>query len=279
MTKVVTLVAVAALGVAAWQAVEAASLRTEVQRQQAAVEALTLRMDRVQSQVEPQEAPPLRVLAPTSAEVAGHPAGAGGDDATPVLEARLATPEGLAREVRDMRRRMEAQEETIATLRERVESGEAQQVHVPRFIGSVEDAARELKLDDRQRAEVERAVADVRADIERLRAIPNDDGKTWADVSSQQVSLGDGDHGFALMLPNMTERKRFLDSRVPGRSETYGQAEERIRGEGRRRVEDVLTPEQRETWDDAHTAPLFGGSGGDFFISAVSVETPTPEGD
>ncbi|MHC5010612.1 MAG: hypothetical protein ACYTG6_06620 [Planctomycetota bacterium] len=276
MQKLTLIVAAGALGLAAWQVMEADGLRSDVTRQQQEITTLTTDLSRLRSEVRPQDAlPDLLTEAPTPA---------GGEDADPVLDARAADPRVLAQAVRDMRERMAEQERTIASLQEQVASPSQGQQQTrwrrPRFINDVDSAVSELDLDGGQQAELERIIEDTKRRIEDLRMIPNAEGKTWADVNKTRTRVASGDDGdLTVLLPNFRERTAFLNSHVPGTDETYSEAERRIRNEGKSDVRRMLTPEQEEKWDDAHTDGLFGQQGDHFVVSSIVTDVLVEEDD
>jgi hypothetical protein len=272
-------VAILAAALAGWQALESQSLRAELQAQRSDLVTLAARLDRAEPAAGWEAAPPLRAEAPAAAPEA---AGAVEGEGPPLLSSRPVTPQTLVGEVQAMRQRIEEQDRTIAGLREFVERP-PQRLPILRastFVRNVDDLQRVLDLDGHQRAEVERILEDGKRLLADLRSIPNAEGKTWAQASLprwQQAS--DDASGVTVLMANVQERARFLASKVPGRDETYGQAEQRIRREGESRLQDLLTPAQRETLRGTHTAHLFGGSGdGDFnvvnFVEGTAVSPP-----
>ena len=93
-----------------------------------------------------------------------------------------------------------------------------------------------------------------------------------------KVEAGNGG-GLALFMGNFAEQQKFKNSTIPGRNETYGQAESRIRRRGTEDVKSVLTPEQQKTFDEAHTDPLFGPTTGANVISFSAVTTSSDTSD
>ncbi|MHC5010516.1 MAG: hypothetical protein ACYTG6_06120, partial [Planctomycetota bacterium] len=210
------------------------------------------------------------------------PTPAGAEDGAPLLDPRAADPVVLARAVRDLRERMADQEQTIESLREQVASQPTapRQVHYrqPNVIHDVDSAVRELDLDGGQQAELERIVDYTKRRIEDLRLIPNAEGKTWVDVSRNRRRVAAGEAGdFALLVSNFAEINEFRNSTVPGTDETYGEAERRIRNEGKADVRRMLTPEQEKTWDDAHTDGLFGSQQAGIVSFAIATEAESEE--
>ena len=67
------------------------------------------------------------------------------------------------------------------------------------------------------------------------------------------VTIGEG---FSIAMPDMKKIRAFKDSRIPGSSETFGEAESRIRKDAFARARRLLGPKQAETWDKAHKGGL-----------------------
>jgi hypothetical protein len=146
---------------------------------------------------------------------------------------------------------------------------------MPKFYGSVDDAAKDLDLTAAQKADFERIAADAKREADELHKIPDENGKTWAQVEKDSFKM----EGGAFHL-DMTSLQSFREKVIPGRNESYGAADRRIRENAKRRLRDGLTPDQQAKFDKAHTDPLIGGSGDGFgaFTFATSEIMIGPEG-
>ena len=142
-----------------------------------------------------------------------------------------------------------------------------------RFYGSVDMAAKAMKLEEDQKADLkderERAVKE----LKDLYALENDEGVTWDEVRKPKMSSAvTSGGGFTFAMPDMAKINKFKKGRIPGSSETFGEAEKRIRDDGFARMRNVLTPGQAKKWDKAHKDSLLrGGSGAVSTISFVGV--------
>ena len=280
MQKLILVLVVAALAVAGWQTWEAQGLRQDLASQDLETTALRGDVDRLVREVaalQGREAPPpLRTAAAPAA-----PGDAPEDEAT--LAARGASPEVLARQVRELQSELEGMKADTARLEEKVESNPMGRVWKrPTFIHDLDSAKKALDLNGRQEADIARIVEDTKRELENLWEIPNEDGKTWKDVSQMKIEAAGGNGGgggISLFMGNMAEQQKFKQSLIPGRNETYAQAESRIRARGKEDVKSVLTPEQNKTFDGAHTDPLFGPSTGANVISFATVTTSTDSKD
>ena len=133
----------------------------------------------------------------------------------------------------------------------------------PKMYGSVADAVKDLDLSPRQKDDFDRAVADARRDMDELKKIPDSDGKTWEDIEKGAMpKAGDGfgslDLGALIGFPSR---------KIPGRTETFGQAQKRIQDGAKTRMRDTLTPDQQKKFAKAHVDPLLGSSGGGAMFS------------
>ena len=138
----------------------------------------------------------------------------------------------------------------------------------PKMYGSVADAAKDLDLSPRQKDDFERAVADAKRDLDDLKKIPDSDGKTWSDIEKDAMpkpgeGLGTIDIGALMGFPSR---------KIPGRTETFGQAQRRIQAAAKQRMSDTLTPDQQKKFSKAHVDPMLGGSGGAMISFATSVD-------
>jgi hypothetical protein len=130
------------------------------------------------------------------------------------------------------------------------------------WVATTEDAQKELELTDGQKAEWDRIVADARREGEALRRIPDDEGKTWEQAQRDMVAdlmTSSGGGGTRL---DLTKVLAYRNKTIPGRSETYGQADQRIKDDAKRRMRDTLTTAQAEKFDRTSVDPLLGGMPG-----------------
>jgi len=266
--KLTFVLVLAALGVAGWQTWEASNLREDLATQSEEMLALRTDLDRVTRDLAARDGRP--VPPPMRRAEAATPAAPVPDE--PTLAPAGASPEVLARQLRDLQDEVAGMREDTARLEEKVGSQPAVRFKRPKFISNVEQARKELDLDGRQEADIQRIVDDTKRDLDDVWSIPNADGKTWNDISKTTIQGGDTGGGITIVMPNFAEQAKFRNSLIPGRNETYGQADERIRGRGVADVRNVLRPDQRKTFDEAQTQSLFGPThaGPTFAISAIS---------
>ena len=80
-------------------------------------------------------------------------------------------------------------------------------------------------------------------------------------------------------LAKRTEINKFKKSRIPGSSETFGEAEKRIKDDAFHEMRRFLKPEQAKKWDKAHKDHLLGPGGGASFVSMSvgSIDTKSDE--
>jgi hypothetical protein len=276
MQRLPLFLSVAALGLSGWVVWSASALRCEVRglrsdlEAQTALEARVAAVERDAAARAAQPAPPA-AIAPAS-------------DA-PTLSGTGAT--GASRGVapapayEELAKRVDALEKVAekaganplgalgTALRQGLTTGGGPGGNVsfkmPSFYGSVEDAAKDLQLNDGQKSDFERAIADAKRDLDDLHRIPNDEGRTWEDVRKDVFKMDGGSFRF-----DMSKMESFKAKNVPGRSETYGSAERRIKDQAKSRMRDSLTRDQQAKFDGAQVDPLLGG-GGPSFMSATIV--------
>ncbi len=145
------------------------------------------------------------------------------------------------------------------------------------FLTSTDSAQKELDLTDGQKAEWDRIVGDARRDMDALRKTPDDEGKTWEQVQKEMSAevmasaLGGGGTGVRFDLGKLVA---YREKTIPGRSETYGQAETRIREDAKKRMKDTLTTDQVPKFEKAIVDPMLGGGFGP--ATAISFGTVLP---
>ncbi len=197
------------------------------------------------------------------------------EDGGPRLLPRGADPEVIARAVRDLQSRVTEQESRVEGMAAEVREARTprNRFHFKPPIRTIEEAQRRLDLSGPQRADIERILDYARRDLEDLRNLPNAEGKTYKDVQASTTTSGDG--AFTMVMTNMAEVQKWRASQVPGSSETYGEAEKRIRTRTDREVRDVLSPKQQETWDESSTQGLLGPSTTASVFKISTAETQT----
>jgi hypothetical protein len=265
-------VAVLAAAAAAWAALEVRSLRQVVETQ--AQEIADVRGAGFGRAAHPSGAQPKIVV--SSDEPAGTPAGTAvgplpGDGAPTLAASRPEDSASLDAKVAALEERVKANEQAVSSFRRRGEGGPQVAMSMPKFLHDVDSAVRELKLDDGQRADLERIVEDSKRALDDLRSRPNDEGLTWKEVSKFKLE-GSADGGMISFGGNFEKMEAFRKSKVPGTNETYGEADQRIRRNAKDSLRRTLTPEQQKTFDGAHSDPLFGGGGFGMVSAVLSTE-------
>jgi hypothetical protein len=260
-------------GYATWSASRASGDGEKIERLEAQIDELRVlgtRIENLESRVGTGMAPP-RPLEPVPLAAAPRPAGVapvpGTTDAKP-LDPKTATEMAAAfgKRIEELEEKMKAQESSGRVMRMGAGGGPGGAFFgTKRFYGSMDDAQTDLDLSASQRAGFDRIVADAKRDLEDLRRIPDNEGKTW-EQSNQELMKGltDGSGKF-----DLSKVMAFRGKTIPGRTETYGQAEARIKTDAKRRLHDELTPDQQTKFDQASVDPLLGGGMGQ--TMAVSV--------
>lgn len=131
--------------------------------------------------------------------------------------------------------------------------------HAGARIESLAGARELLTLDDGQAADMKRVIEDTETQLRALYETPNADGALLRDVASIALTSPDADGPSLLerIVAARRQRTRFKQGAVPGRSETYAQAEARIRSEAKREARRILTEPQRSAWDASDPERLF----------------------
>jgi hypothetical protein len=285
MSKAATVAAVVALGLsgyAVWRTSSPAPGATPA-APPASDESLAARIDALERRVAAlADAPPLAAPSPGAAPTLGASpaAGAAGGahaGASPAAGPGSETDRTSATRLEDVEKRLAAVEE--ARKKEAAESpfGRGRAVFGGRpggFLLTTEDAQRELELTDGQKAEWDRIVADARREQDALRKIPDDEGRTWDQHQREMIadlmsSAGGG--GAKLDLGKMAA---FRNKQVPGRSETFGQADQRIRDDARRQMRNTLTTAQADRFDKTNVDPMLGGGGNAIATTFAVPATP-----
>lgn len=283
MSRTAIALSLAALGAAGWSIFAQQQQADDLAARRGAETELAARLTRLERALAEgrRDAPgaTFEGTAPTAGpELAEGPAPAPG---TPQL-----TP--AARPPADLAARLARLEQQVAAVRaddaQRVkERGGASVAPIsfgpPRgFWPTVEAAAKDLDLDAAQRAGVERAVDDARRELDDLHARANDEGLSLKQINEALASATrDGKDMETAFADHMGKMARWRRSRVPGSSETYGEAEARIRKQGKERARSYLNADQAKTWDKSHPDAMFGGDGAGMTSMVVVGASPFVE--
>lgn len=216
----------------------------------------------------PVEAPPPRrddgtLAAAPRVETSGGAASAAG--ATAPVESRLA----------ELTKRLAAVEEKTKDVEPGapipLPRGAMARAFGPRgFVTTLDDAQKQLDLSASQRADWDRTLADAKRELDDLRSIPDDEGKTWKQHNEDLVrGLADGSGRF-----DLSKLMALRGKKVPGRTETYGEAEARVRTEAKQRLRDPLTPDQQKKFDESNVDPLIGAGSGPVAVTFSTFSEP-----
>lgn len=270
MSKLALVVALVGAGASGWLVSERCALQGQVEgleQAQQAAEARLLAAERTLAALGSAQAQPvlLAAAAPASEAPAGAPGAA--PAAAPSGPGLSAAPRTAAP--------APALEERLARLEQDLAKERAARTTPPlpptwqatnSWLGNVEQAEKALKLDSTQKAGLERAIEDTTRELTNLASLRGEGGKTLKELQDamraplqQGVS---GEEAQARFHENMAALQRFRQGKVPGTSETFAQAERRIRQEGRTRARSYLNADQAKQWDSSVTDPLFRGPGG-----------------
>lgn len=143
---------------------------------------------------------------------------------------------------------------------------------MPTMYTSVADAAKDLELSPSQKSDFEHVVADSKRDLEELKKIPDADGETWANVEKTLITTGEG----GTMKFDLGKVMGFPSRKIPGRAETFGEAQTRITDDAKRRMRTTLTTDQAKKFEKAHVEPMLGGGGAGSMISFSTVLESEP---
>jgi hypothetical protein len=219
--------------------------------------------------------PALAEARPAGASLA-RPSAADAHAAVPDLERRIAALEATDKKVRELLPIDGGNAEAgRLALAQSVETPEhvVNPIPGPMFLGSVDDAAKQLDLTPAQKADLERIAADANRRIEELKKIPDEEGKTWADAETTSLEVPGGQGALRVMFGSNDKVRAFREKTIPGRNESFGAAERKIVADAKSQVRSGLSPDQQKKWDAAKTESLFGGDGGDTFSMVTFFET------
>ena len=266
MDKLAAVIAIAALGVAGYALMQAGEKDAQIEALQTANQELKDRMVTLEAEAGTLGAEPAALREAGGTTVIGH-----ASDGTPVgLKGRPTSPiDRLAA----LEKRVAEQDEALAKI-ESDKAEEADAVGKARgamrswsrdnFYGNLDMASKSLELNDNQKADMQDVLDRAKRELDDLYAIENDEGVTWKDVRKPKMVEGSG---FSIAMPDMKKIAAFKKSRIPGSSETFGEAQKRIRKDAFARMRNVLTPAQAKKWDKAHKDALLSGGGG---VSSVA---------
>jgi chromosome segregation ATPase len=263
MAKFAFAVAIVSMGFVVALHLDREGLRQEIDGQRESLGALEVEFARTHRRLEALDRalPPAPLLVhPAADEGAGEAAASG-----PALAGRAATGADaeeriarLERELAETRQRLDEARSPVSLTRAHpfLDSSKS-------HLLDVDAAEKALSLSPRQRAEVEAAVEDTRRALKALRSTPNDEGLTWEEAEAKMLKVsGESSDSGAVFSFDHRPLERLRHSRVPGRNETYAEAEQRIRQEGKSRARGALDARQAEIWDGAQTDWLFRVGGG-----------------
>jgi hypothetical protein len=138
---------------------------------------------------------------------------------------------------------------------------------------SFDEAAKDLELDDGQKADWERILADSRREIDELRRIPDEEGNTMEGLQREMLTgMTDGGSRRFDFSKIVAQRQK----RIPGRSETYGEADKRVRDSAKTRLRATLSAPQQSKFDKTSVDPLL--SSGALGSQAIQLFTAPPAG-
>ena len=270
MDKLGAVLAVAALVIGGYAVMQLGEKNSQIEELQAANQELRDRMVTLETGVEGalgdepaaglRDAEGSRVLARASD---GTPIGLKGRPATAMdrlaaLEKRVAAQdETIAKYEADKKAEGDALSSANSAMRRFTRDG---------FYGNLDMAAKSLDMKDNQKTDMQDISDRARRELDDLYNSENDEGTTWKEARKPKMIET---NGISLAMPDMKKLAAFKKGRIPGSSETFGEAEKRIRKDAFGRMRNVLTPEQAKKWDKAHKESMLGPGGGGV-VSAVS---------
>ena len=263
MSKLGVVLAVAALGLAAYVAME-------MNAREARLAALEDNLNHIQGSVSDMDAKLDRMLAAAGeAEAAllaadGGASGDTGSSGAVGLEGRR--PPTAVERLAALEKTVADQRETIAKLEKKSEGPSTGHLSAPsplrisNFYHNLDSASKALGLNDRQKADMQDAIDIAKRELDDLYNTENDDGETWSELKKGKMTTL-GDSGLTVSMPDFKKIAAFKKQRVPGTAETFGEAEKRIKKRAFGDMRRGLTDEQAKKWDDARKDPLLGGGG------------------
>lgn len=278
MVKLSLVLAVLAASVAGWLAWERQAILDDLallreEQQASGARLLSIERGVAALQARAPEGAMLTAVAPPAADSPGGASvSASGANTGPGLVGATRPPVSVEQRVAELERQLATARSAPAAAPAPVATP---QIYMsPRgWLGSLDQAEKELKLDASQKSNLERVIDDVERELDALSTRPNGDGKTLKQLQEEFKPEGFmGEEGMAKMHEHLAAVSRFRQSKVPGTNETYAEAERRVRKEGKARARSFLSPEQAKTWDKSHTDMLFGRGGGGMAGAFVSMD-------
>lgn len=278
MNKLVLLMAAVALAVAGWTAYGSSD-------RDARLGALERGVEDVQGSLHGIEAR-LADLARGTRPPPSMLTAAGGTDAvveTAAAELATRAPATPDERLAALEKTVAEQRDTIARLAEEKEAADKAANAVRRYLPdafypNLDAAAKSLQLSERQKADLQDVIDIAKRQLDDLYGTENDDGVTWKEVRKPKAASLSGEGGITIALPDFGRIEKFKKSRIPGSSETFGQAEKRIKDDAFHEMRNLLTPAQTKKWDKAHKDGLLGRATGASIVS-MSVGSIRAEGE
>ncbi len=270
MNKLAMIVALAALAVAAYGMNASGAKDTRIQELAQGnsdlkdqVTALEMKLEDALSLGAP--APMMRSEGSTGAE--GDGVGLATRKPASPLE-RLAELESTVKRQNELLAKMESGDDAASDA-----AGMVRRFMPKNFFHNADAAAKGLGLDERQQNEMQEILDRAKADLKDLYALENDEGVTWAEVRKPKMAnLGGGDGGaISIAMPDFGKIQKFKKTRIPGSSETFGEAEKRIKDRAFGDVRRNLPADKAKTWDKAHKDGLLRDRTGGISFSSVVV--------
>jgi hypothetical protein len=278
MNRLALLVSVLALCAAGWLAYEAQDAHRQARTHADTIAALESRLTAAERALEAAQkaaaAPRPAEATPAADATAAH---TGNAAPAPGLVGRPPPAPTAAGTLADLEKRLAALEKAgkgaagtseVPTVDFVPPVAAGQVLSMPKVYGTVDDAAKDLEMNDGQKRDFERIVADAQREISDLHKMRDEDGVSWEDAEKDVLKMEDG-----VLRFDTTKLDKFREKVIPGRRESYGAADRRLRDDAVRRMRDTLSPDQRTKFDAAHHQTLLGGDGSPGRVSFSLVTT------
>ena len=262
MGLVLSLASVGLAGYAIWTMSDNARAAQMREGTEAALEARLAALEATLKPPAGAHAPAL-APAPTSHGAATPHARVQGEGAAP---APGSATSGAPATLPDVAQRVAALEQQLKAALETAVAPAQQEVTMPQgaevattWYGSVDDVAKGLALTAPQKADFERAVLGAKLEIDQLHKVPDESGKTWEQAMKDGVSVENGNISY-----DGSKIQAFREKVIPGRNESFGAADRRLRAEAKQRMRESLSRDQQDKFDKSHVDGLLpGGDAGD----------------
>lgn len=269
MDKLAAVIAIAALGVAGHALMQTGAKDAQIEALQTANQELKDRMVTLEAEAGTLGGEPAALREAGGTTVLGHasdgtPVGLKGRPASAID--RLAALEKRVAEQDEALAKMESEKSTEAGVAGKALRGWSRE----NFYGNLDMASKALGLEERQKADMQDVLDRAKRELEDLYAIENDEGVTWKEVHKPKMVESSG---FSIAMPDMKKIAAFKKSRIPGSSETFGEAQQRIRKDAFARMRNVLTPAQAKKWDKAHKHGLLNAGSGVSSVAFVGMSS------